>query len=60
MSRQLKWLGHSAWQLTTAQGKGLLFDPGLQGNPLAPVSSRNFHVPILSCFHTTTPIMREM
>lgn len=36
MPHQLKWLGHSAWQLTTTQGKVLLIDPWLDGNPMAP------------------------
>jgi L-ascorbate metabolism protein UlaG (beta-lactamase superfamily) len=36
-TNRLKWLGHSAWQLTTAQGKVLFIDPWLTQNPLAPV-----------------------
>lgn len=36
MANSLKWLGHSAWQLTTSKGKVLLFDPWLNGNPMAP------------------------
>lgn len=35
MSHQLRWLGHAAWELTTAGGTVLLFDPWLRGNPKA-------------------------
>lgn len=37
VSHRLKWLGHSGWQLTTAQGKVLLIDPWLSQNPVAPI-----------------------
>ena len=37
MSHVLKWLGHSAFQLTTKGGKVFLIDPWLDGNPNAPI-----------------------
>lgn len=37
MSHTLKWLGHSAFMLTTAGGKVILIDPWLEGNPMAPI-----------------------
>jgi len=33
---KITWLGHSAFRLTTAEGKVLLIDPFLSGNPLCP------------------------
>src|SRR5690606_9621219 len=35
MANKLRWLGHSAWQLTTSKGKVFLVDPWLSGNAVA-------------------------
>src|SRR5690606_9603365 len=37
VSNRLQWLGHSAWRLTTSQGKVILIDPWV-GNPLSPIT----------------------
>ena len=37
MAHRLRWLGHASWELTTAGGKVILFDPWINGNPKAPV-----------------------
>lgn len=41
MSHQLKWLGHSAFMLTTVSGKVILIDPWLEGNPKAPIGIKD-------------------
>jgi len=33
---KITWLGHSAFRITTGEGKALLIDPFLNGNPLCP------------------------
>lgn len=38
---QLQWLGHSAFLLTTDQGKRVLIDPFLSGNPVTPESFKD-------------------
>ncbi|OGQ06264.1 MAG: metal-dependent hydrolase [Deltaproteobacteria bacterium RIFCSPLOWO2_01_44_7] len=35
------WLGHSAFLLTTPEGKKILIDPWVQGNPACPRDSKN-------------------
>ncbi|ADU51865.1 beta-lactamase domain protein [Thermaerobacter marianensis DSM 12885] len=35
MAHKLRWLGHASWELTTAGGKVILFDPWINGNPKA-------------------------
>jgi L-ascorbate metabolism protein UlaG (beta-lactamase superfamily) len=37
MTNRLRWLGHSAWQLTTSSGRVLLIDPWLDANPMSPI-----------------------
>ncbi|MDI9440869.1 MAG: metal-dependent hydrolase [Firmicutes bacterium] len=37
MSNQVRWLGHAAFEITSAQGKRILIDPWITGNPLCPV-----------------------
>jgi L-ascorbate metabolism protein UlaG (beta-lactamase superfamily) len=37
LPNKLRWLGHSAWQLTTSRGTVFLIDPWLSQNPLAPI-----------------------
>jgi len=38
MENTVKWLGHAACQITTAQGKVILVDPWITGNPACPLS----------------------
>jgi L-ascorbate metabolism protein UlaG (beta-lactamase superfamily) len=38
MPHSLKWLGHSACQITTSEGKVILIDPWITGNPSCPVT----------------------
>lgn len=38
MPNELRWLGHSGWQIRTSKGTRLLIDPWLEGNPAAAVS----------------------
>jgi L-ascorbate metabolism protein UlaG (beta-lactamase superfamily) len=38
MTHRLKWLGHSACQITTEKGKIILIDPWITGNPSCPIS----------------------
>jgi L-ascorbate metabolism protein UlaG (beta-lactamase superfamily) len=37
---KITWLGHSAFRFTTAEGKVVLIDPFLSGNPLCPEQER--------------------
>ncbi|MFY9494818.1 MAG: MBL fold metallo-hydrolase, partial [Limnochordia bacterium] len=37
MSNHVRWLGHAAFEITSAQGKRILIDPWITGNPLCPV-----------------------
>ncbi|HCJ79867.1 MAG TPA: MBL fold metallo-hydrolase, partial [Desulfotomaculum sp.] len=32
---KIKWLGHACFQITSAQGKVIIIDPWLEGNPTA-------------------------
>ena len=38
---RLTWLGHSTFRLQSAQGKALLIDPWVQGNPACPDSEKS-------------------
>jgi L-ascorbate metabolism protein UlaG (beta-lactamase superfamily) len=38
LMNRLRWLGHSAWQLTTGSGKVILIDPWIEKNPVAPLA----------------------
>lgn len=38
MAKSIKWLGHAAFMITTAQGKIIYIDPFIVGNPLCPVT----------------------
>jgi len=38
MANRLKWLGHSACQITTSQDKVILIDPWITGNPSCPIT----------------------
>ena len=37
MPHSVKWLGHSAFQITTSEGTVILIDPWITGNPSCPV-----------------------
>lgn len=37
MKNQIRWLGHSAFEITTTKGKKVLIDPWISDNPLCPV-----------------------
>lgn len=37
MKNKIKWLGHAAFEITSAQGKRILIDPWITGNPACPV-----------------------
>ena len=38
MAGSIRWLGHAAFLITTAQGKIICIDPFIVGNPLCPIS----------------------
>ena len=38
---KIKWLGHAAFQITTAQGQHIYIDPWLEGNPSCPVAKED-------------------
>ncbi len=38
----LTWLGHSTFKLTTPEGKIVLIDPWVDGNPACPAEAKNF------------------
>ena len=39
MANKIRWLGHAAFEITTAQGCRILIDPWLTGNPSCPVKA---------------------
>jgi len=39
MPHKIKWLGHAACQITTAEGKVILIDPWISGNPCCPAKA---------------------
>ncbi|MFZ5649151.1 MAG: metal-dependent hydrolase [Bacillota bacterium] len=41
MPNNVKWLGHSAFQITTGTGKVILIDPWITGNPACPVKKED-------------------
>lgn len=41
MPHRVKWLGHAACQITTEQGKVILIDPWITGNPKCPVKKED-------------------
>lgn len=38
MANSIKWLGHSGFMITSAQGKVIFIDPWIVGNPTCPIS----------------------
>jgi L-ascorbate metabolism protein UlaG (beta-lactamase superfamily) len=47
----LRWLGHSAFHLTTPSGKHVLLDPWLTGNPMAPPDAEPARVDLILASH---------
>jgi L-ascorbate metabolism protein UlaG (beta-lactamase superfamily) len=48
----LTWLGHSTFRITSADGKSLLIDPWIAGNPACPESEKSVsHLDIMLCTH---------
>ncbi|NLJ80689.1 MAG: metal-dependent hydrolase [Firmicutes bacterium] len=47
MENQIKWLGHSAFEITTAGKKRVLIDPWITGNPLSPLQVKDLEAPDL-------------
>ncbi len=41
MKNQIRWLGHSAFKIITKQGKKILIDPWITGNPICPVGIKD-------------------
>lgn len=37
----IRWLGHAAFQITTAEGRHIYIDPWLKGNPTCPVATED-------------------
>ncbi|MEE9450956.1 MAG: metal-dependent hydrolase [Ignavibacteriaceae bacterium] len=48
---KLKYFSHSAFQLTTANGKKILIDPFLNGNPTAPVKADDVNADYIILTH---------
>lgn len=47
MKNQIRWLGHAAFEITTALGKNILVDPWISENPLCPVEIADVAAPDL-------------
>ena len=47
MKNQIKWLGHSAFEIRTSKRKRILIDPWLSGNPLNGLNVEEFLSPDL-------------
>jgi len=49
---QLTWLGHATFRVVTPEGKTLIVDPWIMGNPMCPESEKNVKkADILLCTH---------
>jgi L-ascorbate metabolism protein UlaG (beta-lactamase superfamily) len=49
---QLAWLGHATFRIQTPEGKTLIIDPWIGGNPMCPESEKNVKkVDVLICTH---------
>lgn len=42
MTDRIKYLGHSGFHLETSEGKTVLFDPWISGNPVCPIDAEEF------------------
>ena len=47
----LKWLGHSAFELTSNKGLNILVDPFIQANPSCPLNARDVHPDVICITH---------
>lgn len=47
----LKWLGHSAFELTSKNGLDILVDPFIQANPACPLNARDVHPDLICITH---------
>ena len=48
---KLKWLGHSAFELTSNKGLNILVDPFIQANPSCPLKVRDLHPDVICITH---------
>lgn len=48
---KLKWLGHSAFELTSKNGLDILVDPFIQANPSCPLNARDVHPDLICITH---------
>lgn len=49
---QLTWLGHATFRIQTPEGKTILIDPWIMGNPACPASEKNVSkVDVMLCTH---------
>ena len=48
---KLKWLGHSAFELTSKRGLNILIDPFIQVNPACPLKPADLHPDIICITH---------
>ena len=48
---KLKWLGHSAFELTSNRGLNILIDPFIQANPVCPLKISDLHPDIICITH---------
>ena len=48
---KLRYFSHSAFQLTTFEGKKILIDPFISGNPTAPVKAKDFEADYIILTH---------
>ncbi len=49
---QLTWLGHATFRIQTPEGKTILIDPWVMGNPVCPASEKNVSkVDVMLCTH---------
>ena len=48
---KLKWLGHSAFELTSKRGLNILVDPFIQANPACPLKPGDLHPDIICITH---------
>ena len=48
---KLKWLGHSAFELTSKRGLNILIDPFIRANPACPLKPADLHPDIICITH---------
>ncbi|NLS45539.1 MAG: metal-dependent hydrolase [Firmicutes bacterium] len=47
MKNQIRWLGHAAFEITSAKGRKILIDPWISGNPACPLKVEDLATPDL-------------